>query len=339
MTAGLPPSLPSRAADALVGLGLAVFETVGFWVLWRLSLPWLLPLLAVHAATIAMAWGWHVRRARRQDATAAQLMLLAIAATGPIGACLAALAALVPPRAARDDVLLDDWYERIALASDVDEVTQLADGIVIGRTIDLSRPAGGRFSDVMRGTDIKSQQAVLGLIARAFKPDYVPALGLALKSREPIIRVQAAAVATRVRPGLAATIEAARGLLAPEMSSRGAERITARRHLELALESGLLDVADQHVARDVLSALAAEANPAEAMQAGPGATTASAGRLSRLPPLVRREIEARLIAGRRFAEFRRMRRIVRIGAGRLYRMRAMPRRRMRAEPMTGGTAA
>lgn len=192
-------ALAERFADCLVGLLVAALEAAAIFALWQSGLASVVAVLAVHAATIVVLWRWLAYRSRHAaDIAGPHLLLLAAAATGPVGAAVAALSALVPPRPAADQTLLDAWYDRIAQASGVDQITELADGIAIGRTIDLAKASGPSFVEVMRGSNIKAQQTVLGLIARSFKPEYVPALVLALKNREPIIRVQAAAVATRI---------------------------------------------------------------------------------------------------------------------------------------------
>lgn len=53
---------------------------------------------------------------------------------------------------------------------------------------------------------MEERQRALGLIARHFHPDYAPVLDAALRSPEPVVRVQAAAVVARVREDLKARV-------------------------------------------------------------------------------------------------------------------------------------
>ena len=316
--------LAERVADGAVGLLAAVLEAGAIAALWGQELLSLGAVLAVHAVCAALLWWWlSYRRAHALDLAGPQLLLLMTLATGPFGAVIAALSALMPARPADERQLLEAWYDRIARASGVDDDTQLADGIAVGRTIDLSKTTGPSFVDVMRGADIKAQQTVLGLIARTFKPEYVPALKLALKSREPIIRVQAAAVATRIRPALVDIVARARTSIAT--GAAAADRLTAHRHVALALESGLLDTADQLSAKDVVKELNASITDPVSSFYLRSKTVRATTAIARLAPTVRHEIENRLVSTRRFGELRRMRKIVMLGAGRLYRVRAMPR--------------
>ena len=78
-------------------------------------------------------------------------------------------------------------------------VTKHCDMVAIGRALDLAGRAPPSFSEAIdKGTLLQKQNA-LGLIARKFHPGYLSALKAALKSDEPVIRVQAAAVAAHVR--------------------------------------------------------------------------------------------------------------------------------------------
>lgn len=315
-----------RIADCAVGLFAAALEAVAFLALAQWGWLSIATGLATHLAVAGLLWLWLGYRARgAADVAMPQLILLVTAATGPIGGALTALSALMPLRDAAERPLLDRWYDRIAHASDTDLATELADGFSIGRTMDLDRPVTTSFEAVMRGADTRSQQAVLGLVARAFKPEYVPALGLALRSGEPLIRVQAAAVATRIRPELAAVVSKARALLERPDSGGFVARLTARRHLGLAIGSGLLDLADKTEATDLASSLdRLIGDPALALCLGEDPTRAARMVLG-LPPSARIEVEERLLVTGRFRDLRRTRKLVRLLAGHSYRVRAMPR--------------
>ena len=98
--------------------------------------------------------------------------------------------------------LIAAWYERIALSTAVDPETRLCDDVAVGRTLDLAAAIPAAFPTIMEAGPLAARQTVLGLIARQFHPSYLETLKIALKSPEPLIRVQAAAVATEIGPVL-----------------------------------------------------------------------------------------------------------------------------------------
>ena len=75
---------------------------------------------------------------------------------------------------------------------------QLCEHVEIGRTIDLAAPPPKSFPAIMATGSLAERQAVLGLIARHFDPAFLPTLRIALASPEPLIRTQAAAIASRL---------------------------------------------------------------------------------------------------------------------------------------------
>lgn len=269
----------------------------------------------VMAALLALVRREHHRG---RDLGAWLLLVVAVAAIGPLGAIGGLIVGLfdrdVSPTARRR---LDDWYQRIALSTETDDVSRLCDKVSIGRTMDFSSAAPRAFSAIMERGQLADQQAVLGHIARHFHPDYLACLTLALKNPEPVVRVQAAAVATRVRADLKARLARAQALA--DKGSAKPEILLATAHeLEQIGHSGLLDASEMDTAAAVADRLKA---------AGGGAVETVASRLLEGAGTASREIEQQLLDQGRFRDLRRLRRIAAVRRRGSYRVRALPRRR------------
>jgi hypothetical protein len=215
---------------------------------------------AGHLVVVAAltAYVRHIAR-NRGDTTAAIIFTVAVAATGLIGAVGGLINGLMPARRPTGAKLLREWYQRIALSADVDQITRLCDDVSSGRHVGLTTPAPVSFVTVLERGSLSNRQAALGLMARHIKPEYLPALKAALQSTEPVIRVQAAAVATKIRPELRALVDKA-------VLDLAADRISpahALRHasdLEACVASGLLDAGDRIRADVTIPRLKALAN-------------------------------------------------------------------------------
>lgn len=234
-----------QGRDAVIALVVGCLEAAALF--FALRSPWwgLLIALAIHVSALAALafWLWRAIGDGR-DVSFAYLSLLATAAAGPLGALGAAVLALTTRKKSAPDRLLTDWYERIAHSVAVEPSIRLSDNVLAGRTADLAAPPTSSFLAVMTEGPIAERQTVLGLIARRFHPDYLPVLKSALKSPEPVIRVQAAAVAAHIRPMLAQHLKTAIGDLAraeadPNLSLAVLDR------LGLLVGSGLLDESDR----------------------------------------------------------------------------------------------
>ncbi len=155
--------------------------------------------LALHGV-IVIALAVVTARARgTPDAGTLFMATLVIAVTGPFGALGAWLLPWLARTGRESPKLLDEWYERISNSTATDRLTLRSDHVAIGRAADLGAPPPDRLDTLFASHNIAAQQTALGMIARHFHPDYIPALRLALNSSEPIVRVQAAAVTARVR--------------------------------------------------------------------------------------------------------------------------------------------
>lgn len=198
-------------------------------------------LLTGHVLICSLLFHLAMRRARAGENTIPALLaaLLTLVA-GPAGSAMALIGLLMGGRTRPRPELLEEWYDRIALTQKPDPTQQLCDSVAIGRALDLTGPAPRSFVDIVARGTIAERQAALGLIARHFGPEYAPALRVALKSEEPVIRVQAAAVAARVRERLERSLaelfrRADSSTLAPAQAMEIVAEIGA------AVSSGLLD--------------------------------------------------------------------------------------------------
>ncbi|MCB1484258.1 MAG: hypothetical protein KDJ17_05120 [Hyphomicrobiaceae bacterium] len=165
--------------------------------------------LLVHAMIVAgVGFVLLSRRRGEEDRSLAIVLLFLVAVAGPAGA-MATLAALpFAGNVASTQDVRGAWYERLARAGRPSHVTQLYDRIVSGRVQRLDASAPGDFLKVITQGTLDERQRALGLVARHFHPDYTPVLDAALRSSEPVVRVQAAAVVARVREDLKVKVEA-----------------------------------------------------------------------------------------------------------------------------------
>lgn len=181
---------------------------------------------------------------RRCDVSSSALGLLVGAVAGPLGPLGAGFLAFSVGRSRPVTPLVADWYERIALSTAVDPEERLCDDVGVGRTIDLGQVAPRDFSNTMRSGNLAERQTILGLIARKFHPAYLAALKIALNSPEPVVRVQAAAVAAHIAPAVHDRITALVG--GPdEQDVLPRQALQDLADLDALLASGLLEASDQ----------------------------------------------------------------------------------------------
>lgn len=279
----------------LVVSGLSALACVLAFNVWGLNL-WALGL--VHVTTLAVtAFVLRDVTRRGNDASIALLALLAGAAIGPLGIAGAALAGLIPSRPNKK--LLDQWYDRISQATTVDPVTRLSDDVSVGRAVNLQGAMPSSFLATMEAGSLSERQTVLGIIARRFHSDYIPVLQSALRSEEPVIRVQAAAVAARVRPEIARQFHASLTEL-PVASAGFFGALALLQRIEAFISSGLLDESDR------LRGLEISARLSDVVLSG-ARQLQSSNALSAVTRLQRETIERLLIDRREFAELRSLR--------------------------------
>jgi len=302
----------------------------------------LLVLLAAHLLISGALLQVVVRRARAGGDTIPSLLsVLLTFVAGPIGALLALAAIVISRRSRPHPELLAAWYDRISLSQESDEVQKLCDRVAIGRTIDLLAPPPRSFAETVAQGTLAERQTALGLIARNFSPEYAPALRVALKSEEPVIRVQAAAVAARVREGLERRL-AELMRQADGARLKPAEALARAAEISACVETGLLDDATaQRAAASAIglrrSALGGDSTGAlelVALVTAPGRPRRRAAARKHAGA-----IESELIRSGDFARLRGFRRALAVATGKAsYRLRGRQRTHAHAGPASGGAA-
>lgn len=212
-------------------------------------------LLVVHLGLVAALALLQWRQVRTcADGGLALLGVVAMLATGPFGAICALIMPMLTRRDPVSEALLPSWYDRIALSAEQSKFTRLSDRIAIGRAANLAAPLPIPFVELFKSGPLAEQQAALGLIARAFHPGYLPVLKMALDSPEPVIRVQAAAVAARIRGPLNAHMADLFARAAdPLLAAGGAIELAS--DMKAAIDSGLLEAEEQSTAVGVRDGL------------------------------------------------------------------------------------
>jgi hypothetical protein len=272
----------------------------------------LLTLHALLVVVLAAILFW--RRRPDQDSTTAVAMLLVIAVAGPAGAAAALTMLLLSWTTNAGPHVIKAWYDRLADARGADPITSIHDQVSAGRQMRASDGVRLDFRTVIKTGTLAEKQAALGLMARRFHPDFSPALSDALRSDEPVVRVQAAAVVARVRGDLRAHIAALLDQRAKQPRTGVLPRsvellaIAGCRFVDAVEAARCREVAE----RDLQGALATSAHVQfEALHASDGVALA---------------IDRHLIQSGRYRDFRVSRRLQAIAAQGEYRIRRLKER-------------
>jgi len=327
------PAYALSVRDSLVAIVASGFELPFIYAQLSGRLP-LVGLLFCHAlALVVLSFYVGSRAATGGNSVLPTMLWLAFAALGPIGGLVGAVFCLAVRFSGESDILLDEWYARISRSTEMEATDVLSERVAVDRVIGVDAPPTRSFADVIETGSIEERQAALGHIARHFHSDYLGALALALKSREPVIRVQAAAVAARIKTplsielgGLLAKAEhmlaghyepaAALGLshqlrsisgfsLVDEAARRSALRLAA------ALNDRGLDILGVPIDRGENGASTSEPRglPSPLDEGGPsGGQPSLDHRLAALSDSRADTLEESLLVNGRFAEFRQLRR-------------------------------
>jgi hypothetical protein len=157
--------------------------------------------LSLHALSLfipgALFW-W--RANATGDLTLPALLLIATAATGPIGAAGCALMGLWLWLRKPKPWRLRDWYAYISGVVERGRVSELYDELVSGRLPPDQTALVPRFNPILHDSSLEDQQRVLGVIGRRYHPDFRPTLRRAMRHKNGFIRAQAAAIASRLSP-------------------------------------------------------------------------------------------------------------------------------------------
>lgn len=270
--------------------------------------------MALHAAIVAgLAVFLFAGRERGSDLSMAATILLVVMVAGPAGAAVALTALPFYARALATPGeplgILRDWYERLANSGRPAPATIIHDRITSGRVPRLDLPAPLNFLHVIERGTLDQRQKALGLIARQFHPDYTPVLQAALKSPEPVVRVQAAAVVAHVKANLKMRIK--------QLSTEGKDalgpgalmRISELQALQgCALVERREQLLCQETARDILE---------RSLAAG----TDIASVISQLDAEAAAAIERFLLKTGRYRDLRVLRRVHNIVQRRAFRLR------------------
>ena len=161
-----------------IGIGAAVLLHLGV-----LAVPVLFLVYSIHCG---------------RDLTVATLLSVGTLVAGPIGA-VGSLAVAVGWWCRRpDSVRLRDWYDSIAGVVVRGDAGRIHDDVTSGRLSADPAASVDRLALVLSGASVEEQQRVVGVIGRQYHGDLRQLLRRALRNRNPMIRGQAAAVASRL---------------------------------------------------------------------------------------------------------------------------------------------
>lgn len=209
----------------------------------RIDLP---AFAAIHAgsALIAAAWAYAFRRGGSVNRFAV-LLAVAAMALGPIGTL--GLILIVPLQALlrRRATPFEEWYRALFPDEEPDDNRRLFELISSGRAETAGNVSVESFTDVMRAGSIEQKRAVITLLVRRFRPEFAPALNLALQDPNPAIRVQAATAAAEIESDF---LERAIALEADAKAhpADALRRLALAQHYDAYAFSGLLDRQREH---------------------------------------------------------------------------------------------
>lgn len=209
----------------------------------RIGLP---AYAAIHCAgaLAAAAWAYFFRRGGSVNRFAV-LLAIAAMALGPIGTL--GLILIVPLQALlrRRATPFEEWYRALFPDEEPDDNRRLFELISSGRAETAGNVSVESFTDVMRAGSIEQKRAVITLLVRRFRPEFAPALKLALQDPNPAIRVQAATAAAEIESDF---LERAIALEAEAKAhpADAARRLALAQHYDAYAFSGLLDSQREH---------------------------------------------------------------------------------------------
>ncbi|MGE3917668.1 MAG: hypothetical protein AB7F78_18400, partial [Hyphomicrobiaceae bacterium] len=303
------PAVPLGGFEPWLLVAMAIAEAGIIMTLARQSVPSLAGLVLVHILTLlSIAALLAATQRRGSDTTYLLLALIAGAATGPLGPLGAGLLWLAAAKQGqRPSPLIAQWYERIAASTAVAPEERLCADVRIGRALQLDGPSPASYPAIMLTGSLGERQTVLGRIARHFHPEYLETLRIALASPEPVLRVQAAAVAAHIGPRARAYFDERAAAPRPN-DMEGA--LADLDEMEAMLASGLLDEAQR--LRGAMRSRQLGDTIVAGLAHGPP-RRAAIGEPARLAMLEER-LERLLFERRRLAELRSLRQARKLGA-------------------------
>ena len=221
-----------------------------------------------HVVLVAILAVW-LKRSFSGDWTLWILGLIATALAGPLGAIGVLVTAAIRRCTPSSQDLLDEWYARMSGNEASDPASLICEAILTDRVVQPGSCEIRRFPDMIKYGTLTEKQALLGLIGLKYHTSYFPILALALRSPQPSVRAQAAAVFVKLKAQhktrLLQSLERP-----PAVDSSSAEpdwRARAGVILECA-ESGFIDASEVHNASEATRSLC-EAAPEPDLGIGP----------------------------------------------------------------------
>jgi hypothetical protein len=202
----------------------------------------------VGSATLVM---WATRSG---DRSLAGVGIPCLLIAGPLGGVGAVVMMQILSRMKDGSHRLASWYEQLSAPGNVDAPSELHERLAAGR---VARPVAAdikQFVKIMRKGSDREQQIVLGFIGLRYNPDYLHALHLALASPQASIRVQAAAVFTKLRARYKALLKQCLGRCG-EAGLKQQDMLEITRGVLEALESGFLDPSETRQAQSTARSL------------------------------------------------------------------------------------
>jgi hypothetical protein len=243
----MPAAQVGSGREAVAAALAVAIELIVVLFTFSADVPLSVPVQLHAAAVVVVALVLFRGRAPEDDLTLASLMFLVILAAGPAGAIVSLGALAFVNHAGAGPEVLSAWYTRLSKASGSSPSAELSDRVAAGRVIDTNSAAPAQFENVIASGTLEERQAALGLMARHFHTDYAPALEAALRSLEPVVRVQAAAVVSRVRADLKSRIK---GLLTANEKLSPVDRMHDAAELHRLAACSLVDRADAEKCRN-----------------------------------------------------------------------------------------
>jgi len=195
--AGVQPlraTLPSCAVAA----GTLALESTVLWLLQGRVITLVWAATAHLAVTIALGlWAWQTARAQ-VDLRFSMLLATTTAVLGPIGAAGTLVATGLGVLYSRSAIPFEQWYESLFPEKQSPLSAHLFEQVSSEQANGVERTSVVPFLDILSYGTIQQRQAVVNLIADHFQPAFAPSLRQALNDPSNVIRVQAAAVTTRV---------------------------------------------------------------------------------------------------------------------------------------------
>lgn len=184
------------------------------------------------------------RERHRLDSRVLAVAVVTTAVSGPIGAALSAMLGIYLRYRKLETELLANWYERISGHKDQDAVLELHERIQADRTLNPFVDARARFAAILRSGPLDEKQRVLSVITQKYHPGFAGLLQLALRNQDPPIRVQAAAVAARLKENERVKLRTVMAEVGTVDRQEFEQRLDIAAKIGVSLDTALLDDQD-----------------------------------------------------------------------------------------------